>query len=441
MWNQRLIRDSFPFLSERIRLDLPNRNQRERIFLDNTASTQMPLQVIEQIARSLFTYANIHRGEYDSSQISTEDFERAYNITANLVNARSWREIIFGRNTTEMINLVMRTTADDYRNGDNVVATRLEHNSNYVPWFGMQQMLQKKGVNVEIRLVDFDKRTGEIDMSQLERLVDDRTKIVTATGASNFMGVRPDLRRIGTIAHESGYAQPHGIKGSYFLVDAAQLVPGTPVDVQDIDCDFLAWSFHKMSLPLGVGGLYARKEIISGFDPFLFGGDMIKNVKEGEVEYKELPWIYTAGTPNILGTIATGYGITFMINVGLGNLVDTNAGDAERTETLAKQIETQIIMNTPRGDFETRFTVPEEHAAVWKKYLQANPGKLDILKDADKRLAAAQRTVRTAMGNIQSYEETLTQYTIDRLAQAPGVTMYGPQDAHRRAGLIAFNIK
>ncbi len=440
MLNTDLLRSLFPYSSEGINIELKNPFQ-GRTFLDNTASTQLPLPVLEHIAKSLFTYANIHRGEYDASQISTENFERAYNIAANLVNARSWQEIIFGRNTTEMINLVMRTMEPEFKDGDNIVTTRLEHNSNYVPWYGLQQILKRRGKNLGIRLVDFDKETGEIDMIQLESLVDSKTKLVTVTGASNFMGIKPDLRMIGNIAHSSGYRQLNGTQGSYFLVDGAQLVPGTHVDVQAIGCDFLAWSFHKMGLPLGVGGLYAKKEIIEGFEPFLYGGDMIEDVKEGHVEYKKLPWIYTAGTPNILGTIATGYGITFMINLGLGHLVSATASQRVKEENTAMQIKTEILLNTPRGEMETPYHVPQELGGIWKAYLSRNPEVLQVLKDPRKRFEASQAEVKTAMREIELHEQELTQYAIDSLSGIEETILYGPRDARKRTGLIAFNIE
>jgi len=140
MFDAHVIRMLFPYLGGETVINVESPVKNERVFLDNTASTQLPLPVLEQVAKTLFTYANIHRGEYDASQISTEEFERAYNITANLVNAESWREIIFGRNATEMINLVMRCLECEFRDGDNVVATRLEHNSNYVPWYGLGEI-------------------------------------------------------------------------------------------------------------------------------------------------------------------------------------------------------------------------------------------------------------------------------------------------------------
>lgn len=412
--------------------------------MDSTASTQVSAPVLEKLISASMIYANVHRGEYDASQITTEDFERAYNIAANLVNAQSWREIILGRNTTEMINLAMRAMEYDFRDGDNIVTTRLEHNSNYVPWHGLQQLLKARGLNIDIRLVDFDKVTGGLDMDQMTSKVDDRTKIVAVTGASNFMGVKPDIEEIVGIAHNTFYEHKdvqgkHLFTGSYVLVDGAQLVPGTPVDVQQMGCDFLAWSFHKMGLPLGVGGLFARQEIMEGLNPFLYGGDMIEDVKEGAVEYKDLPWRFTAGTPNILGTIATGYGIAFMMNVGRGSLIIP--GYDTDTNAVGRAIETEALMNTPRGDFDAKYHVPEQYAAQWKAYAAANPAVIDDLQDPQTRLARSREVVSEAMGNIMEHEEVLTEYIISGLQEIPGVSVYGPLDPSKRAGLVGFNIQ
>ncbi|UCE38803.1 MAG: aminotransferase class V-fold PLP-dependent enzyme [Thermoplasmata archaeon] len=444
MLDSKVIRQLFPFLQESIDIKACCPNNNKRIVVDNTASTQLPLPLLHNVINSVFSYANIHRGEYSASLHTSYEFERAYNIAANLINARSWREIIFGRNTTEMINLVMRALQDDFRDGDNIVVTRLEHNSNYVPWYGLQQGLAKRQhpINIDIRVVNFERESAELDMKELESKVDDRTKMVAATGGSNFMGVRPDIKRIGEIAHESGYQQPGGEMGSFFLVDGAQLVPANPVDVQEIRCDFLAWSFHKMAIPLGVGGLFTKSEIIETLPPFLYGGDMIEEVAEGDVTFKERPWRYTAGTPNILGTIATGCGICFLVNLGLGNLfLEDKVAEEEKIELTGRKIETEILLNTPRGDFEIDYKVPEEYIKEWGQYLERHPEVESELKDRKMRLIKVREVVNTAMTNIKLHEEELTQRAIDGLSKIPNVSIYGPKDAKKRVGLVAFNIE
>jgi len=438
MLNTNAIRSNYTHLQQRVEISAENAREKPRIFLDSTASTQIPIPVYEQLLRSGFNYANVHRGEYDASQITTESFERAYNVAANLVNANSWQEIVFGRNTTEMINLVWRSMEYDFKDGDNVVVTGLEHNSNYVSWFGLQQNLAKIGKKIDLRIVPFDHNSGELDMNTLRSFVDRRTKVVAVSGASNFMGVRPDTTTIGEIAHASGYAQPDSSRGSYFLVDGAQLVPGSPVDVQKIGCDFLVWSFHKMSLPFGVGGLYARKEIIENLSPFLFGGDMIEDVKPGVVKLKPLPWRYTAGTPNILGTIVTGHGVPFLINAGLDRLKHSPLEDMIEHE--GKLIETAILMNTPRGGFTIPYTVEDERQDTFRTYLDHHPELKTILRDPQARLERTRTTVKEAMGNIQRHEEELTGLALEGLSSIPNLTIYGPRNPHKRTGLVAFNI-
>jgi len=428
------IRREFPYLNRTIALQIRNEEEK-RTSLDNTASTQVPLPVLETILKASFDYANVHRGEYNASQKTTEAFERAYNIAANLVNADSWREIILGRSTTEMINLVARSLAPQFRDGDNVVVTRMEHNSNYVPWFALSQDAARNERKVDVRVVDFDKATGELDMDQMADYVDERTKLVGCTGASNFLGTKPNLQEVSEIAHGSDYTQPDGTRGSYFLVDGAQLVPGCPVDVKETDCDFLAWSFHKMLVPFGVGGLYGKKQILEQMEPFLHGGDMVEDVSEGKVTYKPLPWKFTAGTPNILGTIAAGAGINFLINAGLGNT------DRRNKDKLKRQIETEILLNTQRGDFPINFTVPQENQELFAEYLETNPERYEMLKDPEARLDEVRRTVRNSMENIMQHEQELTARALRGLERIPNVTIYGPRRAEDRTALVAFTLK
>ena len=343
-----------------------------------------------------------------------------------------------------MMNLVMRSLENEFRNGDNIVTTLLEHNSNYVPWYALQNILARRGIDIELRVAGFDPLTGELDIDQLASMVDSKTKLVTTTGASNFLGYKPDLNRIGDIAHSSGYQQPRldSFRGSYFLVDGAQLVPGTPVDVQKINCDFLAWSFHKMGLPLGVGGLYGKKEVLESMDPFLYGGDMISDVKLGKVEYNDLPWKFTAGTPNILGIAATGRGISYMINMGLGNLfIKGKISEPERIAKEGRQLVTDILMNTPRGDFEITKQLTDAENNLYDQFEEIDPDRLEVFDDANERLMATRSVVTEAMTNIMQHEEKLTQAAIDSLSKIPGVKLYGPRNAEQRSGLIAFSLE
>jgi cysteine desulfurase/selenocysteine lyase len=279
-----------------------------RIVTNNAASTQPPRQLLELFQSLVPFYENVHRGQSNASRWTTERFEASFDTIAAWLNAPSRRCIATYRNTTEAINAVMYSLLTEFRDGDNVVTTMLEHNSNYVPWHGLcREILPRFGRRVECRIARFDHRTGELDMDRLASLVDSRTKMVCCTGASNFLGTKPSLAAVRAIADASGYLQPDGERRSRLLVDGAQLVPSSFVDVQALDLDYLAFSFHKMMAPFGIGVMYAKEHLLDSALPFLYGGDMIADgqVYPDRVEYDALPWKYAAGTPNILGVIVS----------------------------------------------------------------------------------------------------------------------------------------
>jgi cysteine desulfurase/selenocysteine lyase len=231
-----------------------------RVATNNAASTQPPRELLE-LYRSLAPwYENVHRGQSSASQRTTALFEESYDTIATWLNARSRRNIVTYRKATEAINAVMYSLLTEFRDGDNVVTTMMEHNSDFVPWHALsREILPRFGRRVECRLVRFDHRTGELDLDHLAHLVDSRTKLVCVTGASNFLGTKPPLPLVRAIADGSGYAQPSGEHRSLLLVDAAQLAPSSVLDVQALDVDYLAFSFHKLLAPFGVGVLYAKE--------------------------------------------------------------------------------------------------------------------------------------------------------------------------------------
>jgi cysteine desulfurase/selenocysteine lyase len=262
----------------------------------------------------------------------------------------------------------------------------MEHNSNYVPWYAMcREILPRLGRQVDFRLVRFDPVTGELDLDHMASLINNRTKLVCCTGASNFLGTRSPLRGVRALADDSGYAQPGGERRSYLLVDGAQLVPGSFVDVQALDVDFLAFSFHKMLAPFGIGVLYAKEYLLASSLPFLYGGDMIAEgrVSPERVEYNVLPWKYAAGTPNILGTIVSAQALRLLLDLAL----------------------------TPNQATYFRTANPIERAAV-----------------------------QDAMNRISQWNQQLTSRALDRLGAIPGLTIYGPREAAGRTSLVAFNI-
>lgn len=373
MLNTKRIRKSFPAIKS------------GRLVSNNAASTQIPIQLLDLLRDLAAGYENVHRGQSQASISMTEMFEASYDTIAQFVGAPSRRNIILYRNTTEAINSVMYSLMTEFRDGDNIVTTYMEHNSNYVPWYGLtKEILPKFGINVEYRLVKYDKETGKLDIGHLKSLVDNRTKIVCCTGASNFLGTKNAIKEVRKIADASGYEQPNGMKKSYLLMDGAQTVPNIYIDVKELDVDFLAWSFHKMLAPFGVGALYAKEEILKSMRPFLYGGDMIAEgmVTSEKVEYNSLPWKFTAGTPNILGTILSAQGLRLLL------------------------------------DFALNVKKP--------LYFMTNK----ILDPLD---------IKTAMDNIEDHEKMLIGETIELLNKIPSIEIYGPRDPKDRTSLIAFN--
>ncbi|WP_433301542.1 aminotransferase class V-fold PLP-dependent enzyme [Actinoplanes sp. CA-030573] len=290
-----------------------------RVVTNNAASTQPPRELIELLGRLAPWYENVHRGQSAASRRTTALFESAYDTIASWLNAPSRRCIATYRNTTEAINAVMYSLLTSFRDGDNVVTTMMEHNSNYVPWHALcREILPRFGRRVECRIARF-RADGSLDLDHLASLIDQRTKLVCCTGASNFFGAKPDLAVVRRLADAGGYPQPTGEHRALLLVDGAQLVPTTAVDVQALDVDYLAFSFHKMLAPFGVGVLYAKEHLLDHDLPFLYGGDMIAEgrVTPTSVAWNDLPWKHAAGTPNILGVIVSAQALRLLVDLVL----------------------------------------------------------------------------------------------------------------------------
>ncbi len=283
------IREDFPILKRKI-------NGHPLIYFDNTATTQKPVQVINAIKEFYEKYnANIHRGVHTLSQEASELYEKAHEKVADFINA-DWREVIFVRNTTEAINLVANVL--DLKDGE-VVVSMMEHHSNLVPW-------QDK--NLEVVNIKGD---GTLDMEDLKEKITKKTKLVAITHVSNVLGTINPVEEIGKMAHEVG---------ALFLVDGAQSVPHMPIDVKKMNCDFLAFSGHKMLGPAGIGVLYGKKDLLEELPPFLKGGDMISHVWVDRATWNELPWKYEAGTPNIAGGVGLGAAVDYLKTVGMENV-------------------------------------------------------------------------------------------------------------------------
>ena len=272
--------------------------QTGRVVTNNAASPQPPRELLALHAALAPQYENVHRGQSDASQHTTRRFEAVYDDIARFVGARGRNEIVVVRNTTEAHNAVMYSLLTQFRDGDNVVTTLMEDNSNYVPWYAMcREILPSFGRRVSCRLARFDPMTG----------------------ASNFLGTKNDIRAVRALAAASGYAQPNGERRSYLLVDGAQLVPGNCVDFFALGADYLSFSFHKMLAPFGIGVLVARQHLLEASPPFLYGGDMIAEgqVFPDRVGYNALPWKYAAGTPNIIGTIVSAEALRLLLDLAL----------------------------------------------------------------------------------------------------------------------------
>jgi len=294
--------------TERVRADFPALSRTVHghplVFLDSAASSQKPLPVLEAMDRVYREcYANVHRGIYAFSEEATLAYENARDRVASFINAPVREEIIFTRNTTEAINLVAYAWGRTHiRSGDRILLTEMEHHSNLVPW---QLLAQETGAQlVYLPITD----NGLLRMDLLDSLLDEQVKLVAVTMMSNVLGTVNPVKEIVRRAHAAG---------AVVLVDAAQGVPHMPVDVQDLDCDFLAFSGHKMCGPTGIGVLYGKEALLEAMPPFLGGGDMIRKVEWESATWNRLPWKFEAGTPAFVEGIGLGAAVDYLTGIGM----------------------------------------------------------------------------------------------------------------------------
>jgi len=292
------IREDFTILKRRV-------NGKPLIYLDNAATSQKPELVINSLNDYYKKYnANVHRGIHKLSEEATQAYEETRKKVAKFINAKSEKEIIFTKNTTEAINLVMYSLGMQLKAGDEIISSVMEHHSNIVPW----QFLQNFGI--KLKFVDINE-DGTLKLEDYEKLITENTKLITVAHVSNVLGTINPVKEISKIARKNN---------ALFLVDAAQSVPHIKVDVQEINCDFMAFSSHKMLGPTGVGVLYGKRELLEQMKPFLYGGDMIREVSLYETKYNEVPWKFEAGTPNIADVIAFGAAIDYLEKIGMKNI-------------------------------------------------------------------------------------------------------------------------
>jgi cysteine desulfurase/selenocysteine lyase len=328
---------SSSFDVERLRQVFPILNQKVRgkalVYLDNAATSQKPQPVIDAIARYYQSgNANIHRGVHFLSEHATGEHEAAREAVRQFINATRMEELIFVRGTTEGINLVAQTYGRAHVGaGDEVLVSAMEHHSNIVPW---QILCEQQGA--KLRVIPINDQ-GELLLDEFEKLIGPRTKIVAVAHVSNALGTINPIREIVTIAHRHNVA---------VVVDGAQAVPHVKVDVQDLDCDFYAFSGHKMYGPMGIGVLYGKYKLLEAMPPYQGGGDMIRSVTFEKTQYNTLPYKFEAGTPDVAGAIGLGAAIRYLNSVGIENVATHEHELLEyATQSLSKLPGIRIIGN------------------------------------------------------------------------------------------------
>ncbi|EMF0104610.1 cysteine desulfurase [Enterococcus hirae] len=296
------IREDFPILFQEV-------NDEPLVYLDNAATTQKPIAVIEAIKKYYEQdNANVHRGVHTLAERATFAYEGAREKVRKFIHAAETAEVLFTRGTTTSLNWVARSFGEQFlQAGDEILISYMEHHSNVIPW---QQLAKKTGATLKYIDLTTD---GFLDMAQAKQLITNKTKIVSIAHVSNVLGVINPVKELGKLVHE---------QGGVLVVDGAQSAPHMPINVQELDCDFFAFSGHKMCGPTGIGVLYGKQKWLEQMEPVEFGGEMIDFVDLYDSTWKELPWKFEAGTPNIAGAIALGQAIDYLENVGLDNIHD-----------------------------------------------------------------------------------------------------------------------
>ena len=322
------IRDDFPILSRKV-------YGKPLVYLDNAATSQKPRSVIEALTEYYLEYnANVHRGVHALSMEATDRFEEARKKAADFIGAESAECVVWTRNATESINLVANTWAQaNVEPGDEIVVTQLEHHSNLVPW---QKVAVDKGAALRIIPLNAD---GSVDMDAAASIIGPRTRLLAVSHMSNSLGTIVPVKELAARAHEAG---------ATVLVDGAQSVPHMPVDVDDLDCDFLAFSGHKMLGPTGIGVLYGRRDVLEAMEPFLRGGEMVLEVWNDRATWNDLPMRFEAGTPNIADAIALGAAIDYLNDLGMDRVRQHEAQVTEYAIGAFRELEEDLELYGPR---------------------------------------------------------------------------------------------
>ncbi len=315
----RAIREQFPILDQEV-------NGHPLVYLDSSATSQKPIQVIEAVDNYYRqTNSNVHRGVHTLGSRATDLYEGAREKVRRFINARSTAEIIFNRGTTTGINIVAQSYGLQHvKADDEIVITPMEHHSNIIPW---QQVAKVTGATLKYIPLQED---GTVTIEDVKNTVTNKTKIVAITHLSNVLGAINPVKQIAKIAHENG---------AIIIVDGAQSAPHMNVDVQDLDCDFYTFSGHKMCAPTGIGVLYGKEELLQQMEPVEFGGEMIDFVEKYDSTWKELPWKFEGGTPIIAGAIGLGAAIDFLTDIGMDNILQHDKKLAKYAQERLNDIE------------------------------------------------------------------------------------------------------
>lgn len=342
MYDLEKVREDFPILSRRV-------YNRPLVYLDNAATTQKPRCVVDAIADEYYSVnANVHRGVHYLSQQATDLHEAARETVRQFIHARSTAEVVFTRGTTESLNLVAASYGEAFlREGDEVILTVMEHHSDIVPW---QLLRDRKGIIIKAApMTD----AGELDLAALERLFTPRTRLLCTAHVSNVLGTVNPVKQMAAMAHAHG---------AHILVDGAQSVPHFAVDVQDLDCDFLVFSGHKVYGPTGIGVLYGRESLLDAMPPYQGGGEMIARVTFERTTYERLPFKFEAGTPDYVGSHALARALDYVSALGMEHI---HAHERELTRYAMEQMalipEMHLYGTAPGKDAVVSFNVGNIH--------------------------------------------------------------------------------
>ena len=335
------IRKDFPILNRKI-------HGKQLIYLDNAATSQKPRQVIEAIDDYYKNHnANIHRSIHTLGEEATQKYEEAHENVAEFINADSYQNIIFTKNTTESLNLLAYSLTSKLKKGDEIVISQMEHHSNFVPW---QQLAKQRDLKLKFIKINEE---GLLDAKSINENITKKTKIVSITHVSNVLGTINPIQDIAKIAHENK---------ALMIADGAQSAPHMPVDVKNLDVDFYAFSGHKMLGPTGIGVLYGKKELLEEMQPFLYGGEMIREVRFDDTKFNDLPWKFEAGTMNIAEGIGLSAAIDYLNNIGMEQIQKKDRELADYAMKRLKEIKELTIYGPEERGAVVSFNLKNIHA-------------------------------------------------------------------------------